>query len=720
MSKTYRRGTLLSSVVLLLVILVGVSAADDRTDSTATHYLVLEVGDGVRVLYHRLVNARVPLRSLSAEEMTRGRLDGMRSADEVALTVEDSRGSVIFRNVAQSGQWLRGEFHHEPPVAADASNIDARLVRLSSDIVVARIPDVSGATLILESSTKGPVRLPLDAVTAYTTPSPEAMPLPTPLPGYANGDPSNRVDMLIVGDGYTAAQQGQFETDVAGLANNFFSLTPYREYRDYVNVSSLFVASNQSGADQPPYDASCAQYAYAQTCCSDPDASGVASAFVDTAFDAAYCSFNTQRLLTVNQAKVLAAAAADPDWDVILVTVNASTYGGSGGPLVVVSRDSQAYDIVKHEYGHTFTGLADEYDAPYFFAPCSDRTTSPNCEPNVTDQTDRTLIKWNRWISLSTPIPTLSPLASPVDAGLWQGARYLSAGMYRQCFNCIMRSLGQPFGNVAAEAYVLRLYNGGWGVPADGIDNIEPGSEVPPPGDVFMSATTATPFSATVLGPVDGPPVTAEWLVNGVSVSSSPIASGSPATLNFARVAGVYTVQLRVTDNSPIIHPTLRTELASNRTWNVTVTGTAPDADGDLTPDFADNCPTVPNVNQTDTDHDGRGDACDNCPSAPNGEQTDSDGDGVGDACDDCASAPNPDQTDTDQDGIGDACDNCVFAANPDQTDTDQVSVMRATIARPLQMRTRPTRITTVPAMPVTHARRIRRAYRSGRRSSSL
>src|SRR5690242_7748610 len=139
-----RRGTLRSSIVLLLIIVARVSAANDRPDTTPVHYLVLEVGDGVRVLYHRRVNARVPLRSLSAEEMTRRRLDGMRSADEVALTVEDSRGGVIFRNVVRSDQWLRGEFHHEPPVGADASNIDAHLVRLGSDIVVARIPDASG------------------------------------------------------------------------------------------------------------------------------------------------------------------------------------------------------------------------------------------------------------------------------------------------------------------------------------------------------------------------------------------------------------------------------------------------------------------------------------------------------------------------------------------------------------------------------------------------
>ena len=72
-----------------------------------------------------------------------------------------------------------------------------------------------------------------------------------------------------------------------------------------------------------------------------------------------------------------------------------------------------------------------------------------------------------------------------------------------------------------------------------------------------------------------------------------------------------------------------------------------PDTDGDRVPDVLDNCPTVPNFDQTDTDEDGAGDACDD----------DDDNDGVDDPDDNCPLIPNPGQEDYDGDGAGDVCD---------------------------------------------------------------
>lgn len=95
------------------------------------------------------------------------------------------------------------------------------------------------------------------------------------------------------------------------------------------------------------------------------------------------------------------------------------------------------------------------------------------------------------------------------------------------------------------------------------------------------------------------------------------------------------------------------------------------DVDGDSICDIYDNCPGVPNPEQTDADDDGVGDLCDNCPDDFNPGQEDTDGDDVGDACDNCPDDFNADQQDSDSDGIGDVCDNCPSLANPLQEDAD-------------------------------------------------
>lgn len=77
-----------------------------------------------------------------------------------------------------------------------------------------------------------------------------------------------------------------------------------------------------------------------------------------------------------------------------------------------------------------------------------------------------------------------------------------------------------------------------------------------------------------------------------------------------------------------------------------TLDGCDTDDDNDGLPDTADNCPAVPNPDQTDTDHDGIGNACD----------PDDDNDGVLDGVDNCRYVANPDQADSNTDGRGDVC----------------------------------------------------------------
>jgi hypothetical protein len=493
--------------------------------------------------------------------------------------MRDAAGSLVWEDTQLLPTELRSETTGEP-LGDGTFAIEAHRIPDGARAFVARIPAVPGARLTLESAAfRRASELRVDELPSV---APAAAPDVTQI--VRNGDPANRLDMLIMGDGYTAGERAKFEADAADLAAGFVSITPLREYRNYANVAALFVPSNQSGADQPAFESGCPQFDRIQTCCGDTTAFGEPAVTVETAFDATFCSFNVQRALTVDNAKVFAAAAAVPDWDLIVVLVNSRVYGGTGGPLSAVSVSGFQTMVTQHEHGHTFGLLADEYDDPFPGYPrCSDvNVGSPLCEPNVTDQTSRALVKWQRWIAATQPIPSIDPPTVETAAGLWQGARYLGFGVYRQGFACIMRVNGAPFCDVAAEALALRYYQGHWGTPVDGIDNIEPGTESPPPGAVAVPASAT--FSAALLGPADGPALATQWLVDGVPVAAANVANGARASFTLSAAPGVHTLVLQVTDMSPLIHPTVRDTVTSLRTWTVTVgpTGAAicGDADG--------------------------------------------------------------------------------------------------------------------------------------------
>jgi hypothetical protein len=145
--------------------------------------------------------------------------------------------------------------------------------------------------------------------------------------------------------------------------------------------------------------------------------------------------------------------------------------------------------------------------------------------------------------------------------------------MFRQGFNCLMRSLGAEFCTVDSEAYALRLYRGGWGNPSLGIKNFEQLS--PAHSFVLVNFGQTRIFSARVLGPLNGPDVTVRWLLDGVVVRQGSRANGTLTSYTFGpRPSGNYTLTLEVTDQSPIIHNTVRP--ISRRIWDIEVRESCP------------------------------------------------------------------------------------------------------------------------------------------------
>jgi hypothetical protein len=162
------------------------------------------------------------------------------------------------------------------------------------------------------------------------------------------------------------------------------------------------------------------------------------------------------RLLTVDASRARADAIAQlAQTHQVLVIVNSSKYGGSGGLVAVCSTDAAAAKIAIHEIGHSAYGLADEYEG-------AGTATGPEpMEPNVTRDSNRATNKWRDLVAATTPMPSscnsgctgCTPPASPPPVGAvgaYEGARYFTCGMFRPLPSCYMRDYN-PFCPVCAR-----------------------------------------------------------------------------------------------------------------------------------------------------------------------------------------------------------------------------------------------------------------------------
>jgi hypothetical protein len=268
-----------------------------------------------------------------------------------------------------------------------------------------------------------------------------------------HGSDANRWNLVLVSEGYRSTQMGQFQTDAQNFINTFFATAPFNTLQSAINVHRVDVTSTDSGAN-------------------DPTACGGSGANPATYFDASFCNSGVRRLLLVNNTTVLNVVNAQvPAWDVILVIVNSTVYGGGGGAVGTMSLAAGANEIGLHEMGHTAFGLADEYE---YWAGCGVDTNRNNhpavepAEPNVTTNINRSTIKWGDLILASTPLPTTNnadctlcdPQPNPLPAatvGAYEGAHYYHCDAYRPQFTCRMRMLNVPFCAVCRRVIVNEL-----------------------------------------------------------------------------------------------------------------------------------------------------------------------------------------------------------------------------------------------------------------------
>jgi hypothetical protein len=312
---------------------------------------------------------------------------------------------------------------------------------------------------------------------------------------HLSGDPHTKVDIAILGEGYTREETDKFEADVARFKDIFLRYEPYRSMRDKFNIRGVLKPSEESGIDEPR-----------------------AGIFKRTSLNSSFNALGSERYLLTEDNRALRDIAAHVPYDAVMIMVNHKRYGGGGiyNFYCTFTADTQFHEyIFIHEFGHSFTGLADEYYTP---AVAYNEFYPKGIEPleaNITALLDPKNLKWKDQMGEDLELPTpwekaefdekdlawqkerramndriaelkrsgaaAADIAEAeltyehadrqhsdwVDAylkksrfwdkiGAYEGAGYASEGLYRPTVDCIMFSKGsKPFCKVC-EAAVRR------------------------------------------------------------------------------------------------------------------------------------------------------------------------------------------------------------------------------------------------------------------------
>ena len=291
-----------------------------------------------------------------------------------------------------------------------------------------------------------------------------------------NGQPATKVDLLILGDGYTADEQEDFLEKARAYTETLFATEPFKKRRGDFNVWALAPAAAQSGISRPSTDT-----------------------YRDSPLGTRYDAFRSERYVLTYENKAMRRIASSAPYDFVEILTNSEVYGGGGifGLYGTVAANSEWGNYVfVHEFGHHFAGLADEYYTSSVAYELPDEISEPY-EPNVTALLDPENLKWNHLVEVNTPLPTEWPKAAYEEhsvvyqarradmreenvsedemnrlfrtnqniveemfskaeyrnaIGAFEGGNYLAEGIYRSEMNCIMFTRTTDFCRVCSNA----------------------------------------------------------------------------------------------------------------------------------------------------------------------------------------------------------------------------------------------------------------------------
>jgi hypothetical protein len=368
----------------------------------------------------------------------------------------------------------------------------------------------------------------------------------TVVPVQVTGDPSNRWNLVVLGDGYTAAEMPKFLDQVDKQMNVLWDLEPYKSYRNYINVYAVETPAQESGIScDPQLDSPKRSTPLSMKLWSGCSATGI------------------QRLLVMDNTAAKKYAALAPKADQILALANSDTYGGAGGSYATATGgNAMSALIAPHELGHSFGGLQDEYD--YYSRGVTSGTYTGGepssvhhtllTEQQMTDQQS----KWWRWLGEKSE--------AGGTIGRFEGGMYFTQGVWRPSLHSMMKTLGYYMDQVSREQMTAGISGA-----VDLIEDSTPTGEPVGPGDELWIDPVHPVYHD----------LDATWSVNGKEVRGT--GNARSVNLRDLHAKAGDKVGVKVVDNTEFVRdPALRnsSRMTATREWTVGTPSVQPPADG--------------------------------------------------------------------------------------------------------------------------------------------
>ena len=273
-----------------------------------------------------------------------------------------------------------------------------------------------------------------------------------------SGSPEDSLDIVILGDGYTAEQREKFDLDAKAIAERLLKAEPFATHAQSINVHTVWTPSVEQGAG---YD--CTGILTLDAGCKD--------GLRDTPFETAFViSALADRLnldlqdtsdrvaMPLQVARLYDAASHAPFDEIIMISNTRRTSGFAGLYVSILTAYDPRLsfpDTAVHEFGHSFGVLGDEYNQEG--DPCLFNEPRIPLPQNISATADPDEIKWSAWIEDGTPLPTPGSERDDYPVGAYQGA-YNCDELHRPSYRCKMKNSDDEFCPVCAEQLVQRIH----------------------------------------------------------------------------------------------------------------------------------------------------------------------------------------------------------------------------------------------------------------------